>query len=73
MKALDIFIEYMVSTNGSELDKFLFNEQTKMIFGEKSLDDWDAMVNEWKEKGGEQMIKEINDALQASGITPEWE
>ncbi|SMF91905.1 putative aldouronate transport system substrate-binding protein [Paenibacillus uliginis N3/975] len=61
------------AAKGSELDKFLFNEQTKMIFGDKSLEDWDAMVGEWKEKGGEQMIKEINDALQASGITAEWQ
>jgi putative aldouronate transport system substrate-binding protein len=61
------------ASKGSELDKLLYTEQTKMIFGEKSIEDWDAMVNEWKEKGGEQIIKEINDALNASGIKPEWQ
>lgn len=56
----------------SELNKLLFNEQSKMIFGEKSIDDWDAMVNEWKAKGGEKIIKEVNEALDANGVKPEW-
>ena len=61
------------AAKGSELDKLLFNEQTKMIFGEKSIDDWDAMVDQWKEKGGEQIITEVNEALKANGIAPKWQ
>ncbi|GAB2694463.1 extracellular solute-binding protein [Paenibacillus thermoaerophilus] len=57
----------------SELSKFLYAEQTKMIFGEKPLSDWDKMVAEWSEKGGAQIIKEVNDALKANGYTgPQW-
>lgn len=57
----------------SELYKYLYTEQTKMIFGEKPVSDWDKMVKEWSEKGGEQIIKEVNEALKESGATaPLW-
>jgi putative aldouronate transport system substrate-binding protein len=57
----------------SELSKFLYTEQTKMIFGEKPVSDWDKMVEEWKSKGGAQVIKEVNDALKEIGYNgPQW-
>ncbi|KPV55728.1 ABC transporter substrate-binding protein [Paenibacillus sp. A3] len=57
----------------SELSKFLYTEQTKMIFGEKLLSDWDKMVKEWSDKGGAQIIKEVNEGLKANGYSgPQW-
>ncbi|MFD1177857.1 extracellular solute-binding protein [Paenibacillus puldeungensis] len=53
----------------TELNKYLYTEQTKMIFGEKPVSDWDQMVKEWSDKGGAQIIKEVNDALKESGYT----
>ncbi|QNK56994.1 extracellular solute-binding protein [Paenibacillus sp. PAMC21692] len=55
------------ATKDAELGKFLYMEQTKMIFGEKPVSDWDAMVKEWMDKGGAQVVKEVNDALKESG------
>lgn len=61
------------ATKDSELSKFLYTEQTKMIFGEKPISDWDKMVKDWMDKGGAQVIKEVNDALKESGYTgPQW-
>jgi len=53
----------------TELNKYLYTEQTKMIFGEKPVSDWEQMVKEWSDKGGSQIIKEVNDALKESGYT----
>ncbi|MFK7696023.1 extracellular solute-binding protein [Paenibacillus sp. HJGM_3] len=52
---------------GAELDKYLIGEQTKMISGQRPISDWDKMVQEWKDRGGAQIIKEINDGLKANG------
>lgn len=57
----------------SELYKYIYAEQTKMIFGEKPISDWDKTVKEWMDKGGAQMIKEVNDALKEAGYSgPQW-
>jgi len=53
----------------TELNKFLYTEQTKMIFGEKPVSDWEKMVKEWSEKGGAQIIKEVNAALKETGYS----
>lgn len=61
------------SAKGSELDKFLFTEQTKMIVGERPISDWDKMVQEWMDKGGAQIIKEANEGMKENGYTePQW-
>jgi putative aldouronate transport system substrate-binding protein len=57
------------ATKDTELSKFLYTEQTKMIFGEKPVSDWDKMVQEWMDKGGAQVIKEVNDALKEAGYS----
>lgn len=34
---------------------------TKIIYGEKELDDYDKFVEEWKAKGGDQITQEVNE------------
>ncbi len=48
---------------GAELDKYLIGEQTKMISGQRPITDWDKMIQEWKDRGGAQIIKEVNDGI----------
>lgn len=50
---------------GSELTNYLNGEITKMISGHRPTSDWDKMVQEWKARGGEAYIKEINDGIKA--------
>jgi putative aldouronate transport system substrate-binding protein len=53
------------ATKGSDLDKYILGEQTKMISGQRPISDWDKMVQEWKDRGGDKVIKEINDGIKA--------
>lgn len=58
---------------GAELQQFLMNEQTKMIAGNRPISDWDAMVHEYLSRGGQQIIDEYNEQIQARGYTdPVW-
>ncbi|MEF2247853.1 extracellular solute-binding protein [Paenibacillus sp. IITD108] len=52
----------------AELWKYMYDEQTKMIYGQRPFSDWDKLVEEWKSRGGAEMIKEVNDAIKAAGI-----
>ncbi|MBO9599257.1 MAG: ABC transporter substrate-binding protein, partial [Cohnella sp.] len=45
---------------GAELNTYLINEQTKMISGNRPVADWDKLVKEWKDRGGADVIKEVN-------------
>jgi putative aldouronate transport system substrate-binding protein len=45
------------------LNTFLIGEQVKMIAGQRPISDWDKIVDEWKEKGGAQIIKEMNEGV----------
>ncbi|GBG05788.1 ABC transporter substrate-binding protein [Paenibacillus agaridevorans] len=60
------------AAKSTDLDKKLFDDQTKMIVGEKPISDWDQMVYEWKNMGGAKIITEINDAVKAASIQGEW-
>lgn len=55
-----------------DLWKYMYEEQTKMIYGQRPISDWDNLVKEWKDKSGAQMIKEVNDALKAANIKGDW-
>ncbi|GGD88635.1 extracellular solute-binding protein [Paenibacillus nasutitermitis] len=55
------------ASKGTELNKYLLGEQTKMISGHRPIAEWDKMVQEWKDRGGQQLIKEINDGIKAAG------
>lgn len=54
------------ATKGADLDKYIRGEQTKMISGQRPVSDWDKMVQEWKDRGGIQIIKEVNDGIKAA-------
>lgn len=61
---VDAFIgaatETMV-TKQSTIDKFILEEFTKIIVGNKSVDEFDQLVSTWKNLGGEQITKEVNE------------
>lgn len=57
---------------GADLDQFLLDEQTKMITGQRPVSEWDKMVSEWKGKGGEQIIKEINEGIKIKDAKEGW-
>lgn len=54
------------ASKGTELDKYLLGEQTKMISGQRPISDWDKMIEEWKSRGGAQLMKEVNDGIKAA-------
>ncbi len=66
-----IFSDTYIS-KGSELDMFLYEEQTKMIFGQRPISDWGKMVQEWKDKGGDKLIQEVNESMKANGVKGEY-
>lgn len=47
-------------------------EVTKMIFGQRSFDDWEKIVETFLTNGGNDMIKEVNDGLTQAGIVGEF-
>ncbi|MFC5450025.1 extracellular solute-binding protein [Paenibacillus aestuarii] len=55
-----------------DLNKYITDETTKMIIGQRPVSDWDKMVQEFMAKGGKQMIDDVNKELQASKIQGEW-
>jgi putative aldouronate transport system substrate-binding protein len=52
---------------GADLMQFLMNEQAKMIAGQKPVSDWDKMVEEYLNRGGEAIIQEVNKGIQDKG------
>jgi putative aldouronate transport system substrate-binding protein len=60
-------------TKGTDLKKYLLDEQSKMIAGQRPIADWDKMVDEWKAKGGENLIKETNDGIKIKDAKEAWD
>lgn len=60
-------------TKGADLDQVLEDAQTKMVGGEMPISDWDKMVDEYLEKGGQDVIDEFNDEMKEEGLEGEWE
>lgn len=56
----------------TELNKYITDETTKMVVGQRSIDDWDKMVEEWLAKGGQEVIDEVNKAIQDNKLQGEW-
>ena len=54
---------------GAELTQLLINEQTKMIAGNRPISDWDALVKEYMDRGGKQIIEEYNAEIKARGYS----
>jgi putative aldouronate transport system substrate-binding protein len=49
---------------GTELSQYFADEVTKIIAGQRPVDTWQELVDEWKNMGGEQMIDETHAAIQ---------
>lgn len=45
----------------ADLNKFAMEYYISVVVGQKSIDTFDAFVEEWNKKGGEQMTKEVNE------------
>ena len=48
---------------GTEISTYMSGEFTKMIAGQRGMDTWDQLKQEYLDKGGEQIIQETNDGL----------
>lgn len=48
---------------GTEISDYMSGEFTKMIAGQRGMDTWDKLKQEYLDKGGEQIIQETNDGL----------
>lgn len=55
-----------------ELMSKLLDEQTKMIVGNSSMDNWDKMVDNFLKSGGQDIIDEVNQKLQEAGAEPTY-
>ncbi|MGO4549232.1 ABC transporter substrate-binding protein [Paenibacillus sp. 2TAB23] len=62
----------VLMSKGSELDMLLQEWQTKMIVGQEQVSDWDKMVDEYMNKGGKEVIDDVNRLLNDGGIAGEW-
>ncbi|MGG1515437.1 extracellular solute-binding protein [Paenibacillus oryzisoli] len=51
---------------GTELNKNLFENIVKVITGEQSLESYDKALADWKTKGGQKILDEMNEAYMAS-------
>ncbi|MCH1624473.1 extracellular solute-binding protein [Ferdinandcohnia quinoae] len=59
---------------GTDLTQFVMNEQAKMIAGQRSVSDWDQLVEEYLQRGGADLIKEMNEGIKEKGYTDRvWE
>ena len=58
------YVSDTYSTAGPQLDAIMSEANTKFIVGQISEDDWKKAVERWKSMGGEQVIKEMNEAYQ---------
>lgn len=58
--------------NESELLLFLEENFTRMIVGQDPLENFDQVVQQYLNRGGKEMIDDVNRILDEQGIQPEW-
>ncbi|WP_158606498.1 extracellular solute-binding protein [Paenibacillus ginsengarvi] len=51
------------SQKETELTKYALAEQTKMIVGQRPVSEWETMVKEWMDRGGADIVKEVNESI----------
>lgn len=59
------YVSDTYSTKGPQLDAILSEANTKYIVGQISLDEWKAQLERWRTQGGNDVIKEMNEAYKA--------
>lgn len=53
---------------GAELSKLMLEDIIKVISGEKPIEFYDQALANWKEKGGQKILDEMNEAYQANKV-----
>lgn len=53
-----------MKTNSADLDKLQEETFVAIVTGAKSIDEFDSFVEQWKTRGGEQILKEIEEKLE---------
>ncbi|MCC8170025.1 MAG: extracellular solute-binding protein [Oscillospiraceae bacterium] len=59
------YVSDTYSTKGPQLDAIMSEANTKYIVGQISLEEWQAQLERWRSQGGDDVIKEMNEAYQA--------
>ncbi|MDR4984704.1 extracellular solute-binding protein [Bacillus cereus] len=54
------------------LTEYATNELTKMVIGQRAISDWDKYVDEYLNKGGKDVISDVNKLLKENKIKGEW-
>jgi len=62
----------LYNTKFWELMTKLLDEQTKMIVGNTSMDNWDKMVDSFLKNGGQEVIDDVNQKLKEAGAEPTY-
>ncbi|WP_047983330.1 extracellular solute-binding protein [Ornithinibacillus californiensis] len=59
---------------GADLLQFIMNEQAKMIAGQRPVSDWDNLVEEYLQRGGADIINEVNEGINNKDYTDhQWD
>lgn len=56
-----------MKTNNANLGKLEEENFVAFVTGARSMDEFDAFVEEWKQQGGEQIIREVQEAAEQKG------
>lgn len=59
------YVSDTYSTKGPQLDAIMSEANTKYIVGQITLDEWKAQLERWRTQGGNDVIKEMNEAYKA--------
>ncbi|PTX64908.1 carbohydrate ABC transporter substrate-binding protein (CUT1 family) [Melghirimyces profundicolus] len=57
---------------GLEITRKLFDEQAKIITGDRPVSDWNKIVKAYLDGGGQSIIDEVNQEVKEKNIGPEW-
>lgn len=52
--------------SGSAVSQYVTDEYSNVVTGRSSIDDWDAVIEEWRSRGGDTIRAEYEEALQAN-------
>ncbi|WP_248928788.1 extracellular solute-binding protein [Paenibacillus hamazuiensis] len=50
-----------LAMNIDQYGKFVLNHMIKMIYGKEPISDWPAVIEEWRSKGGDELVREATE------------
>lgn len=56
----------------AELEQFVRDEESRMIIGQSSVADWDQMMQKFMDRGGKEVLEDVNRLFKEKGIKGEW-